>query len=91
MSDMTYLDGQRMVKYWREMVFHIVGRMVLNSNILKLYTEKLALNTSHLLLRAIEKEWLAEKNPANANKVLPTGDTDNYGVRKLPGKKKGIL
>lgn len=91
-SDMmlyTYLDERRTVKYWKKVVFYILGRMVLNAYII--YKENTngtvmsRLKFTSSIIESIEQDWLAEKgNPVATSKIVSKGI--GLGLEKLPGR-----
>lgn len=97
-SDMmlyTYLDERRTIKYWKKVVFNILGRMVLNAYIL--YKMNCSTNKKPIsrldftiaIIQHLEKEWLKEKDETGLQcGASSDASARGSGLTKLPDKKE---
>lgn len=77
------------MKYWKKVVFNIIGRMVLNAYIIysENYKGKKLTRFQFVssIIDGIEKEWFANKNNAYKQPISSTPN-EIFSLEKLPGR-----
>lgn len=94
-SDMmlyAYLDERKSVKYWKKVVFNVMGRMVLNSYILykQQCTEKPMSRYDFMvsIIEYVSDEWLPHRNRPHATQPVAGNPRDPKSLITLPDKKE---